>query len=180
MAINSIANKYAKAAFNVAKGHNLIDRFSGDLQLFVDNFSNAFIKELSNPTISKEDLAKIITEIAGKLSLNDKVVSFLTIVAEARRIGLIKEINQSFSNLVKAEKKILEVEVFAVENLSTDNISEIKAILQKKYPGQTLEIKQIIKKDILGGVVIKVGSTMIDASLKTQLDALNNQFQSTL
>ncbi|MFT7087785.1 MAG: F-type H+-transporting ATPase subunit delta [Rickettsiales bacterium] len=181
MAINSLlANKYAIAAFKVASSANVIDKFEGDLRKFVSILSESILKELSNPAISREHLVEIISDLSSKLSLNEKVMSFLEVVARERRISSIAAIEKSFIKLVKKEKNILEVEIISVSALDDQNVEEIKEILAKKYDGSSLEIHQTINKDILGGVQIKIGSMMIDASLKRQLTALNQQFQSIL
>ncbi len=181
MAINRLlAKKYAVAAFDVAKKLGLIDQFEIDLEKFSAAFSKSIIKELSNPAISREDLGNIVADFGSKLSLNQQVITFLEVVAKARRISDIEIIKNNFVKLSKIEKKILEVEVFSVQNLDEQNIQNIKEVLSKKYFDKTIEINQSIKKDILGGLQIKIGSTMIDASLKRQLIALNQQFQSIL
>ncbi len=173
MAVNQIiAKKYALAAFNSVKQDNLIDQFLVDLKKFSEFFSSDTIKEVSNPAISKINLEKIIVELGEKLSLHAKVLSFLEIVAGAKRINIIKAIEHHFETLVKIEKKILEVEVVSAAQLSAEILQEVKDTLQKQHSDLVIEIKQTIKKDILGGLVIKVGSNMIDASLKRQLLAL--------
>ncbi|MFT6106956.1 MAG: F-type H+-transporting ATPase subunit delta [Rickettsiales bacterium] len=181
MAINNLlAKKYAIAAFNVAKKANIVDQFSADLKNFVSSLPKSIIKELSNPAISKASLKDIIIAFGDKMSLAGEVVSFLEIVAQERRISNIVAIENHFAKLVKNEKNILEVEVFAAKSLDDKEIEEIKSILVKKYVNNSIEIKQSIKKDILGGIQIKIESMMIDASLKRQLSALNQQFQSIL
>ncbi|MCE3254949.1 MAG: atpH [Rickettsiaceae bacterium] len=181
MAINKIvAKKYACAAFNTAKKLNLVDQFLADLEKVSNAFSKSITQELSNPAISKSDLKKIIADLGAKLSLHEKVISFLETIASSRRINEINAIEQNFAQLAKAEKKILEVEVFSAANLDSQNLQNLRAALEKKYAGKKIEIKQLIKKDILGGVQIKIGSTLFDASLKTQLQSLKNQLQSTL
>ena len=181
MAINRlVAKKYALAAFNVAKKLNLVDQFAVDIAKFSAALPKSIIKELSNPAISKENLKKIVAELGTKLSLHKQTITFLEVVAEERRISDISAIESGFVKLVKVEKKILEVEVFSAQNLDAQNIQDIKTVLAQKYADKIIEIKQSIKKDILGGLQIKIGSTMIDASLKRQLLSLNQQFQSIL
>ncbi len=177
---NLLAKKYSLAAFNVAKKLNLVDQFEADLNKFSLALSKTIIRELSNPAISRENLKTIIADFGAKLSLHKQVISFLEVVAESRRIAGIAAIGIQFTKLVKAEKNILEVEVFSTHELDAKTIEEIKLALTKKYAGKTIEVKQLIKKDILGGLQIKVGSTMIDASLKRQLLTLNQQFQSII
>ncbi len=181
MAINRlVAKKYALAAFNVAKKLNLVDQFLLDITKFSAALSKSMIKELSNPAISRQNLRKIAAELGTKLSLHKQTITFLEVVAEERRISDIGAIESGFIKLVKAEKNILEVEVFSIQNLDAQNIQDIKTVLAQKYANKIIEIKQSIKKDILGGIQIKIGSTMIDASLKRQLFSLSQQFQSIL
>ena len=170
-----IAKKYASVAFAVAKKANLIDQFLMDLQKFSAVFSSSIAEELSNPAISKSDLAIIVDELGANLSLNDKVIDFLKIVAQARRISNIKEIERNFIHLTKIDRNIIEADVISAAQLDSTAIQEVKSILQRKYSDSTIEIKEIIKKDILGGLVIKIGSKMIDASLKRQILTLKNE-----
>lgn len=176
----NIARKYAKSAFNFAKKLNLLDQFYADLKKIADNFSDAIAEELSNPAISRNDLAKLAAAMGEKLSLHPKVITFLEVVAGARRIGGIKLIEQNFAKLFKAERKILVAEVFSATELSDENVQNIKTDLLKKYPNNSVEIVKHIRKDILGGVMVKIDSLMIDASLKRQLIALNEQFKTAL
>jgi F-type H+-transporting ATPase subunit delta len=179
MAINHlIARKYARAAFGVAKNLGLLDQFFADLNKFANALSDAIIEELANPAISREDLAMVVAQMAQKLSLHEQVIKFLEVVAAARRINISRTINEDFAHLYKKEKKILEAEVFSVDKLSDDEIKSIKSVLEKKYNSAAVEITQTIKKDILGGVVVKIGSFMIDTSLKSQLINLEAQLQS--
>jgi len=181
MAINHlVAKKYANAAFNVAKKLNLVDQFSNDITKFSSALSKSIIKELSNPGISRADLKKIVVDMAAELSLHNQIIIFFEVVAEERRVSEISAIEHNFSKMVKIEKNILEVEVFSTSNLDEQIIEDVKAIFAKKYMNKTIEIKQSIKKDILGGLQIKIGSTIIDASLKRQLLTINQQFQSIL
>ena len=171
---HSVAKKYASAAFHLAKKFDLIDQFLSDLSKITAIFSATIIKELSNPAISKPNLTKIVIEISNKLSLNAQVINFLKVVANARRIILIKEIEKNFATIARADKNILRAEVISATPIDDQQLKEIKSILQKKYFNSTIEINPIIKKNILGGLIIKIGSDMIDASFKSQLIALQN------
>jgi F-type H+-transporting ATPase subunit delta len=179
-AASVITNQYAKAAFHAAKRAGTIEQFLHDLKLFSDNFSVLITKELGNPTISRANLANIIGDLAKKISLNSKVTEFLMIVAEARRIQHIKAIYQDFLKLSKLDKNILAVKLFTVNALEADQLGQIKDLLQKKYSGKTIEINQIIKPDILGGILIQIDSLVIDATLKNQLLAIYSACNSTI
>ena len=175
-----IVNKYAQAAFNIAKKDGLVKKFTEDLRTFSDNFSPQISKELSNPAISKAVLIEVIENLADRLSLGNKIKSFLAVIAEARRITLIKQIYLNFVKLSKIDQNILEVELFVTTQLEKDHLEKIKTLLQKKYHKHTIEIKQTIKKSVLGGLMIKIGSQIIDATVKNQLITIMNQCNSII
>ncbi|MFT6332863.1 MAG: F-type H+-transporting ATPase subunit delta [Lentimonas sp.] len=181
MASSHLASKkYSIAAFNVAKRSSLIDQFESDLAKFSLSLPASAIKELSNPTIRRQALGEIITAIGEKLSLHKKVNEFLVVVASARRISQILEIKEEFSKLVKKEKNIIEVSIISATDLDEKNVDEIEKIVANKNQNKSILIKRTIDKNILGGVQIKIGGTIIDASLKTQLSKLKTEFISTL
>jgi F-type H+-transporting ATPase subunit delta len=170
------ARKYAAAAFEVAKKLDLIDQFSADLVQFSAIFSPSLIKELSNPAISKPDLVESIADFGAKLSLNKKTIDFLKIVAQARKIAIISQISKEFLSLVKKDKNILPVTITSAVKISKNETSLVEEFLTKKYPQNSFEIDNKIDPQILGGVVLKINSSIIDASLQRQLNALNQEF----
>ncbi len=175
-----IANKYANAAFVIAKKLSLVDRFIADLETFLKYLSSNAVKELSNPAIPKKILTAIISDLTIKLSIHQVVTSFLVLVARSGRIKFLPSINQSFKSLVKKDKKILEVELFSALEPTKEQLSMVMSALEKRYPGQTIEIKVSIKQEILGGVVVKVNSLVIDASLKNQLTNIMTECNSII
>lgn len=179
-AASIIINQYAKAAFSAAKKSGLQDKFLSDLKLFSDNFSQEISKELSNPAISRENLVDVIAIFCEKLSINSKVADFLKIIAKARRIKYLKAIYQQFLKLYKSDKNILEVKLYSVTELDSDQLNQVKTLLQKKYPQKTIEINSIIDPKILGGIVIQIDSKVIDASLKNQLLSIEKECNSII
>lgn len=174
MTSSLIINNYANAALNVAKKSNLVDCFVIDLEKFLQNLPAGSVKELSNPALPKKALVKIIEEIANKLSINQLVISFLIVIAKSGRIKFLNSITQSLKSLVKIDKNILEIELISAFELNEELISKIKLILERKYRGKIIEFKNKIKPEILGGLVVKINSLVIDASLKNQLANIAN------
>ena len=92
-----------------------------------------------------------------------------------RRLNLFPEIYEEFSRLFKQYQNILEVEVISAVKTQKAQIDRLKAVIEKKYPGKRIAIRETIKEQILGGFQIKVGSEIIDASLKNQLEKLKKE-----
>lgn len=167
--ISVVAKNYSKALFAAAKKADSVDKTNNELESFKQSFSLDFARELKNPVISKADSTKIIGDIAINLKLGKLLSDFLTAVTRNKRLNLFPEIYEEFTRLTKLQKNILEVELISTKKLEKAEIEAIKASIGKKHFGKTIEIKETIKKEILGGLQIKIGSNLIDASVKNQL-----------
>ena len=167
-----IAKNYAKALFVAAKKSNSVDKVAAELEVFKQNFSTSFAHELKNPVIAKNDLVRIIQEVTQKFGLGALTSNFFASIVRNRRLNLFPEIYEEFSRIVKLQKNILEVEVITAVKSAQTQIERVKTLIEKKYPGKIVSIKEIVKEEILGGFQVKVGSEIIDASLKNQLASM--------
>lgn len=173
--VSVVAKNYAKALLVAAKEHKSVDKVASDLDVFKKNFSAEFAHELKNPVISINDLVDVIAQITAKLSLSDITVNFFSTLASNRRIELFSEIHAEFQHLERQQKNILEVELFVAFKADQSHIDSVKQLVEKKYPGKTVSIKESVKKEILGGMQIRIGSEVIDASLQNQLDTIGKE-----
>lgn len=173
--VSVIAKNYAKALLVAAKKSNSIDKVAAELDVFKQNFSTSFAHELKNPVIGKNDLVKIIQEVTTKFGLGALTSNFFASIVRNRRLNLFPEIYEEFSRLVKQQKNILEVEMIVAVKAEKTQIDRVKNLIEKKYPGKTISIKETVKDKILGGFQVKIGSEIIDASLKNQLDSLSKE-----
>jgi F-type H+-transporting ATPase subunit delta len=173
--VSVIAKNYAKALFLAAKKSNIIDKVSGELEVFKQNFSTSFAHELKNPVIAKDDLTKIIQEVTEKFGLGPLTSNFFASIVRNRRLNLFPEIYEDFSRLVKLQKSILEVEVITAVKAEKSQLDRIKELVEKKYPTKTVIIRETVKETILGGFQVKIGSEVIDASLKNKIAAIGKE-----
>ncbi len=174
---NNLIYSYANSAFNFAKKNNTITVFEKELAIISQNLSEDLIKELSNPTISKDALSKIALEIGKKLKLSKDGISFIQIIIQNRRISLISEFSKKFTEFFKKDQNIITAKIYVVNKISEQYIEKIKSVISKRYQCNKIETEQIIKKDILGGVVVKVGSELIDSSLRNSLHQLQAELK---
>lgn len=173
--VSVIAKNYAKALFVAAKKSNIIDKVSSELDVFKQNFSTSFAHELKNPVIAKDDLVRIIQEVTQKFALGPLTSNFFASIVRNRRLNLFPEIYEEFSRIVKLQKNILEVEVITAVKTERTQLDRIKNLVEKKYPAKTVAIKETVKGEILGGFQVKIGSEIIDASLKNQLAVIGKE-----
>lgn len=175
--VSIVAKNYAKALIAAAQKSNSIDKISQELEKFKQSFSLDFAKELKNPVIAKSDSTKIISEITQSLKLSKLISEFLIAVTRNKRLNLFPEIYEEFTRLVRVQKNILDVELISTEKLDKVSIEKIRTTLSKKHPGKSIEFTEVIKKEILGGLQIKIGSDLIDASLKNQLSTISKELK---
>ncbi len=170
-----IAKNYSKALFIAARKNNLVDSIEEELQKFKDNFSTSFANELKNPVISKKDLLKIVDEIAQKFELSPLAKEFFASIVRNRRLNLFPEIYEEFLRITKKFKNIIEIEVISAIKADKVSLDKIKNLVQKTYPDKIINVKEAVNDNILGGFQVKVGSNLIDASLKNQLDKIKKE-----
>ena len=173
--VSVVAKNYAKALFLAARKGNTLDKTAAELEVFKQNFSTSFAHELKNPVIAKNDLARIIEEVTKRFGLGALTSNFFASIVRNRRLNLFPEIYEEFSRLMKLQKNLLEVEVTTAVKLEKDQLDKIKTLVAKKYEGKTILVREVVKEKILGGFQVKVGSEVIDASLKNQLAKLGKQ-----
>lgn len=173
--VSLIARNYAKALLTTAKKHGSIDKIHQELNNFKNSFSLEFARELKNPVIAKSDSIKIIQEIAKKLELGKLTSDFLAAVTQNKRLNLFPEIYEEFNHLARLEKNILDIEIISIEKLDQASLDKLRETISKSNPNKLIEFHQTIKKEILGGLQIKIGSNLIDASLKNQLATISEE-----
>ncbi len=178
--VSVTAKNYSKALFAAAKKTNSITQVVNELEMFKQNFSTSFAHELKNPVISKNDLVKIINEVTKKFSLGNITSNFFASVVRNRRLNLFPEIYEEFLRLVKQEQNVLEVEVITAVRSKKTQLDRVKILVEQKYPGKTVAIRETVKEKILGGFQVKIGSEVIDASLANQLANLNKELLSAI
>jgi F-type H+-transporting ATPase subunit delta len=178
--ISVVAKNYAKALFLATKKADIVEKTLSELELFKQNFSVSFAHELKNPVISKNDLDKIIQDVADKFNLGKLTSNFFSSIVRNRRLHLFPEIYEEFARLVRMQKNILDVELIVVSKPEESQLNRIKSLIEKKYPDKNISIKIIKKEKILGGLQIKIGSEVIDASLQNQLNKLSKEFLSAI
>ena len=117
------------------------------------------------------DKASVLTELASKLKLNKLMVDFLAVTARNGRAGDLKNILRAFKALAAKRRGTSSADVISADPLTATQLKELKTAL-KTALGRDVEIRTEVREDIIGGLIVKVGSRMFDSSLKTKLEGL--------
>jgi F-type H+-transporting ATPase subunit delta len=173
MAEGGLAGRYANALFELAQDQKAVEAVSADLASLrrALEISADFARMLRSPVFSAADQAKALKAILEKMGTNELTTKFILLLAEKRRLFVLTQIISAYEHLVAKSRGETEAEVTAARTLSDGEIAELKSTLKSKL-GKEPRLHTKVDPALLGGLVVKVGSRMIDSSLRTKLDGL--------
>ena len=167
----TLARPYAKAVYDLASENNTLDSWGDALTNLANVINEPQMSEvLSNPELGKQQKGELVIQVMGD-NLNQQQQNLVKLMAENGRLILMSDVLQQFEVArAKAENKI-EAEVVSAFELSAEQTDELINTLKNKL-GCDITLTTTIDESLIGGVVIKAGDTIIDASMKSQLDSL--------
>jgi F-type H+-transporting ATPase subunit delta len=170
-----LAGRYANALFELARDQKTIDAVSADLASLRRALETSadLSRLVRSPVFSAADHAKALTAILDKMGANALTVKFVLLLAQKRRLFVLLQIIAAYERLVARSRGETEAEVTAARALGDGEIAELKSVLKSKL-GKEPRLHTKIDPTLLGGLVVKVGSRMIDSSLRTKLDGLRS------
>lgn len=171
-----VASRYAKSLFDLATERNLLDKVETDAHTFLDlvRASRQFNAMLKSPVIHMDKKWHIIEKsFRGKVDL--LTMEFIKIVLRKRRDEILPDIFQQFLAMYREHKNIISATVYTAVPINDKIKSEVEAYLSKKAHAATIELKNEVRQDLLGGFVIRYEDKLVDASVASQLKALRNQ-----
>jgi F-type H+-transporting ATPase subunit delta len=168
-----LASRYATALFELAGEQKAVDAVSADLASFKRAMdANADLARLvKSPVFSREDQAKALTPVLEKMGVNKLTTQFLLLLAAKRRLFALEGMIAGYERLVARSRGETEAEVISARALGDAELAELKATLKAKL-GQEPRLNAKVDPSLLGGLVVKVGSRMIDTSLRTKLSGI--------
>ena len=170
------AERYSLALFELSEENGLLGQIE-EQSLSVLNLidqSKDFFHLIKDPTTSHEDLSKIINKIAENNKFDNLFRNFLNFLIQKRRFFFIERILKSFIEICSKKRGELTAELKSAKKLSSDEIKKITDELSINFSSK---IKLNYKHDesLIGGLVVQVGSTMVDASIKNKLQQIENR-----
>ena len=170
---NSTSESYALALYELSKENSEIDRIEDGMENLKKllNESRDFKEMILSPTIAKDDKKKVIFKIAGQNNFSEILKKFLGFIIIKNRLFFLSKIIESFLNLVSNNKGELKAKLVSSKKLSIEEQKRIQNELSKNLKS-SLNIDYIYDPDLIAGLIIQVGSVMVDTSIKTRLEKL--------
>lgn len=168
-----VAGRYASALFELASEQNQVSAVEGDLAKFQDLFgaSEDLARMVRSPVISADEQGKAITTILEKAGAGALTVNFFKLLAKNRRLFAAPDMARAYRSLAAKARGEIAAEVSSAVPLNEAQVAELKTVLKGKV-GKDVALATKVDPALLGGLVVKVGSRMIDTSLRTKLAGL--------
>jgi F-type H+-transporting ATPase subunit delta len=171
--VSGVASRYATALFELADEARSLDAVANDLTQIREmlNGSDDLARLVRSPAYSAEDQARAFKSVMEAAGVSGLVSNFLSLVIKNRRLFLLSDMISGFLSQLANKRGEMSADVTSAHALSDGQLQSLKSAL-KTATGRDVQINTKVDQSLLGGLVVKVGSRMIDSSLKTKLNSL--------
>ena len=168
-----VSDIYSKALFNAAKSKDVLQTVVGDIKSLESLFavSPDILQVFQNKSIEKKELSDAVDAIIKQKSINIVTGNFLKTLINARKFSFIIDIFHHFHQLVKIDQNEVSVVVTSARALEKKQVAEITDILKQKI-GKTISMHERINPDLIGGMIVQVGTEIYDASIRAQISEI--------
>jgi F-type H+-transporting ATPase subunit delta len=172
--MEEIAEVYARALFEAATEAEVLDRVHDELNQFTDaldsdrNLQMFFFSPYFSSEEKKDAVARVVT------GADPRTINFLELLAERHRMPAIFRVRRQLNELWADENKLLPVSVTSAIELDEGLVEEIGKRIQEQT-GRRVELSSTVDPDVLGGLVVRVGNMVLDASVRNRLERLRKQ-----
>ena len=176
MSTETIARRYSVALADVVSGKGEIDAVKAEVGAWAEMFaSNADLQNVfSNPTIKHTDKEKLLENLIAKTQPGKTSANFVRVLLQNGRLTDIGDINTRFTDVLDERRGLVSAQVTSARELPEGERAEFERNLEK-LTGKKVTVSYSIDKEIIGGVVTRIGSTVYDGSVKTKLENLREQ-----
>jgi len=165
--------RYAAALFDLANEENAVAAVEKDLSSFdaLLDMSADLKAMVRSPVISREEQAKALAAVLAKAGIGGTTANFLRLIAKNGRLFAVSDMTKAYKALAARARGEVGAEVTSAQPLDEAQVAELKATL-KASVGKDVQLSTRVDPSLLGGLVVKIGSRMIDSSLRTKLAGL--------
>jgi F-type H+-transporting ATPase subunit delta len=171
--VSGIAGRYATALVELAGEENAIDRVDGDLRSFEGllDLSEDLEQLVHSPVFSAEQQLNAVTSILEKAGISGIAANFIKLVAAKRRLFAMRRMIEIYRALVAQKRGLMTAEVTVAEPLNAVNRKTVQDALAG-VTGKTVSLVEKVDPSIIGGLIVKMGSKMVDSSVRTRLNSI--------
>lgn len=171
----SIAGRYATAVYEIAKDGKAVKSLETDLDALQSALTDSddFRALIQSPIYSRDEQGAAIDAIAKKMKLSDTLANTLALMAQKRRLFVLPQLVKTLRDIIAAEKGEVTAEVVSAKALTKTQADKLAKTL-KASTGKTVTLNATVDESLIGGLIVKVGSRMVDTSIRAKLNSLQN------
>ena len=173
--VSGVAGRYATALFELARDEKSVDSVKADLDAFdaMIDASADLARLVRSPVFTADTQLKALSAVLEKAGIGGTAAKFLKVLTANRRLFAVRGVIRTFRTLVARFKGEATAEVTVAEELSGNHLEALKSAL-KSVTGKDVDLNVKVDPAIIGGLVVKVGSRMVDSSLRTKLNSIKH------
>ncbi len=171
--VSGVAGRYATALFELAEAQGALDAVAADLGNIESmlNASADLTRLVRSPVFSADEQGRAFGAVLEKAGVSRLVQNFVGLVIQNRRLFALSEMISAYNAILAAKRGEMTADVTSAHSLGDAQVESLKAAL-KSATGRDVRINTKVDAELLGGLIVKVGSRMIDSSLRTKLNSL--------
>ena len=170
------SKRYALALFELSDESKKLEAVEEQVTALLKLVSDSkdFSNLIKDPTSNQDDLIKVITKISDSFKLDNLIKNFLIFLVNKRRFFYVEQIMKSFVEICSEKRGELKAELKSAKELSGDELNKITDELTKNFSSK-IKLNYKHDKSLIGGLIVQVGSTMVDTSIKNKLQQIENR-----
>ena len=170
------AGRYSLALYELAEEANSIDEIEKNSSAIIKLISSSddFNFIIKDPTNQKEDQLNVISKVSENYKLNNLLTKFLIFLISKRRLFYVEKILKDFIETCSKKRGEIKAELTAAKELTENQINSIKEDLTKSFNSK-IKLNYKYDPSLIGGLIVQVGSTMVDTSIKNKLQQIENR-----
>ena len=172
--ISGMAGRYAGALFELALDNKTVDAVRSDLDRFDGLIAESadLARLVRSPVFGADEQLRALSAILEKAGIGGIAANFLRVVTTNRRLFAVRDMIRAYRALVARHRGEVSAQITVAEPLNDNNVNALKDALKTVTGGKDIDLDVRVDPAIIGGLVVKVGSRMVDSSLRTKLNAI--------
>ena len=172
--ISGMAGRYASALFELTLEQKAVDAVKTALENFDDLIAGSadLARLVRSPVFDAESQTRALAAVLDKAGITGLAANFLKVVAANRRLFAVRDMIRAYRGLVARHRGEVVTQVTVAEQLNDKHLDALKSALKSVTGGKEIDLKVKVDPTIIGGLIVKVGSRMVDSSLRTKLNAI--------
>jgi F-type H+-transporting ATPase subunit delta len=174
--VSGMAGRYARALFELALDAKSVDAVKADLDRFDAMIADSpdLTRLVRSPVFGAEERSRALAAVLAKAGIGGLAANFIKFVAANRRLFALRDMIRDFRKLVAHWKGEVSAQVTVAEKLSDRHLEAVKSALKQVTSGKAVDLNVKVDPAIIGGLIVKLGSRMVDSSLRTKLNAIKH------